>query len=448
MPAPLAPARLAAFQILQKIAAKKGNSDTLLHGDALKTLSPLDRNLCTAFVLGTLRWQLALDGVIRRHLSQPGMALAEPVSLALRLGAFQIYFMDRIPIHAVIFESVEWVKNSDNPHAAGMVNAILRKIAAAAKTTHLSAETAYSEWMVRRWKKSYGSGAVRKICLVGQQEPPATLRLISSEAEAELLTAGIQLEPGALLAKARNVISGNASATNTVREGRAQFQDEGSQLVAELLGRGNRILDCCAAPGGKTTILLEKNPQARIVACDASAVRLKAMQQRLDRPEWRERIEYRVADASQPSDIGQFDRILCDVPCSGTGTLSRNPEIRHRIGQDELTRHANRQRGILSAALEKLAPGGRLLYATCSLEPEENEDVVQAVLEEKSRMNNEFILADLQAEFQTLMQQETVQGAAASAHFGTTAFRNGFLRTLPGVHPCDGFFAALIQRKD
>jgi 16S rRNA (cytosine967-C5)-methyltransferase len=332
-----------------------------------------------------------------------------------------------------------------------MVNAILRKIAASAKTVHVAEEAAYSEWMLRRWKKNYGSGAVRKICAAGQQEPPATLRLVESEAEAELLAAGIELAPGVLLTKARNVIAGDAASTGAVREGRAQFQDEGSQLVAELLGAGERIagariLDCCAAPGGKTAILLEKNPKSKIFACDASAVRLKAMQQRLDRPQLRDRIEYLVADASQLPEIGHFDRILCDVPCSGTGTLSRNPEIRHRIGQEELARHAQRQRGILSSALEKLAPGGRLLYATCSLEPEENEDVVQAVLEEKTRQRKEFVLADLHAEFQLLQQQGTVQGAAA-IHFEATAFRNGFLRTLPGVHACDGFFAALIERK-
>lgn len=446
MTATLAPARSTAFQILQKIAADKGNSDALLHSEALQALSQLDRNLCTALVLGTLRWQIALDGVIRKHLSQPNVALADAVALALRLGAFQLLFMDRIPVHAVIFESVEWVKHSDNPRASGMVNAVLRKIAAQAKATAISSESAAPDWLVQRWRRNYGSTAVKKICTASQQEPTASIRLAHPDAEQELISEGVRLEPGALLAQARSVVAGDAFSTRAVLEGRAQFQDEGSQLVAELLGRGEKILDCCAAPGGKTAILLERNPEARIVACDVSAARLKLMQQRLERLEWRDRIEYRVADAAQTSEFGGFDRILCDVPCSGTGTLARNPEIRHRLRPEEISRQANRQRGILASALQKLAPGGRLLYATCSLEPEENEEVVRGVLKEKHSARDEFAMIDLHTEFQGLMQQGVFQGASVE-HFLATAFRSGFLRTLPGVHPCDGFFAALIERK-
>ena len=153
------------------------------------------------------------------------------------------------------------------------------------------------------------------------------------------------------------------------------FRMKAPQLVAELLGvgqnSGQRILDSCAAPGGKTAILLSNNAQASVVACDISAVRLKAMRQRLARPEWRERIEFHVADASRLPEMGLFDRILCDAPCSGTGTLARNPEIRHRLQPEDLQRQAARQRSILASLLRRLAPGGRLLYATCSLEPEE-----------------------------------------------------------------------------
>ena len=170
-----------------------------------------------------------------------------------------------------------------------------------------------------------------------------------------------------------------------MREGRVRLQDEGSQLVAEIAGQGNRgatiaILDCCAAPGGKTLILAERNPAARIVACEASAERLAQMQKRLEG--FDDRIECRLADATTLKEESSFNVVLADVPCSGTGTLGRNPEIRHRLKMEDLPRQAERQRAILTAALRAVRVGGRVIYSTCSLEPEENEQVVAAVLAE------------------------------------------------------------------
>lgn len=445
MTANIAPARRAAFQILQKIHSGKGNSDTLLHGAWMQPLSQLDKNLCTALVLGTLRWQSILDALIRQRLSEPSIPLPTPVNLALRLGAFQLLCMDRIPVHAAIFESVEWVKQSENPRAAGLVNAVLRKLAATPKPITMPSEQAYPEWMVQRWKKNYGDDAAQKICSAGQQEQPASLRIFDPSAINELIADGVELDPGAFLSQARIVRSGDASSTRALRNGSAQFQDEGSQLVAELLGHGQRILDCCAAPGGKTAILLENNPQAKLVVCDASSERLKTMRQRLARSEWRERIEFHVADAEHLPEVGHFDRILCDVPCSGTGTLARNPEIRHRLQPQDISRHVLRQRGIITEMLRRLAVGGRLLYATCSLEPEENEDIVRTCLESTMSTQPTYALLDLQAEFQDRMRQGVIKGASAE-HFLATGFHAGYLRTLPGIHPCDGFFAALIER--
>ncbi|HEX4022596.1 MAG TPA: transcription antitermination factor NusB [Acidobacteriaceae bacterium] len=445
MTANIAPARHAAFHILQKIHAGKENSDTLLHSAWMQPLSQLDKNLCTALVLGTLRWQTILDAMIRQRLSEPSIQLPNPVSLALRLGAFQLLFMDRIPAHAAIFESVEWVKQSENPRAAGLVNAVLRKLATTSKPIEISEEQAYPEWIVQRWRKNYGDNTAQKICFAGLQEPAVSLRVFDPSVVDELIADGVQLNPGAFLSQARIVVSGDASASRAVRDGHAQFQDEGSQLIAELLGQGKQILDCCAAPGGKTAILLENNPQAKLIACDVSPARLKAMRQRLARPEWQQRIEFHVADAEHLPEIGYFDRILCDVPCSGTGTLARNPEIRHRLQPQDISRHAMRQRGILTATLRRLVVGGRLLYATCSLEPEENEDIVRACLETNGRSHATYALVDLQAECEDRMRQGVIAGASAE-YLLATGFRAGYLRTLPGTHPGDGFFAALIER--
>ena len=212
-----------------------------------------------------------------------------------------------------------------------------------------------------------------------------SLRLTASYIETELTHAGITLDRGALLTAARTVVSGDITATEAFRETRVRIQDEGSQLVAEITAfaspgnaRTERFLDTCAAPGGKTLILAERNPLARIVACEANPKRLESLRERL--APFAARIDCRLADATSLSFESEFDVVLADVPCSGTGTLSRNPEIRHRLRPEDLPRQADRQRAILRSALRAVRPDGRVVYSTCSLEPEENEQVVAAVV--------------------------------------------------------------------
>jgi len=433
----IAPARQAAFAALRAVAQEQGNSDSLLYSPAVDRLSAVDRNLCTALVLGTLRWQRVLDAECRRFLSRPDLELSEDALLALRVGTFQLLFLDRIPPHAAIFEAVEWAKQSAAGRQAGLINAVLRKVAVLPKGGEYAAESAYPEWMVKRWRSNYGAKVCRKICEEGQREPRTALRLLAPDTEDALAATGVVMKPGEFLARARYT-----EAKLSADFAAAQFQDEGSQLVAELLGTGLRILDCCAAPGGKTAALLANNPQAHVLVCDIQPKRLAAMERRLGTPDGR--LEYRVADAARLANIGPFDRILCDVPCTGTGTLARNPEIRHRLQPRELARQAERQRAILAAALRLLAPGSRVLYSTCSLEPEENKQVVEACLEEVSARN--FRLLDLREEFDRLAERGIVQGEAVS-ELRATGFRGPYLRTIPGLHPCDGFFAAMIERR-
>ena len=446
--ASIAPARRAAFDILRKVGRGRGNSDALLHSLQVDLLSAQDRNLCTTLVLGTLRWQLVLDAECRRFLARPDLTLPEDALLALRVGAYQLLFLDRIPTHAALFESVEWCKHSEGARQSGLVNAVLRKVAALPKTRAFDAEKAFPQWMVARWKKFYGADACRKICEEGQSEPETALRLLDDQAEEALQAQGATLQPGAFLSRARRIVQGEAKGVKESLEAasHAQLQDEGSQLVAELLGCGMRILDACAAPGGKTAVLLQNNPDAEILACDLHPARLETMRRRLSSTLNLDHVELRVADAAKLTGVGPFDRILCDVPCTGTGTLARNPEIRHRLQPEELSRQAERQREILSAGLRLLAPGGRLLYSTCSLEPEENAAVVEACVVISGNRNDQWKKVDLRDEFDRLQQKQIVIGGSVEA-LRETGFRDGYLRTLPGVHPCDGFFAALIERQ-
>ena len=412
----IAPARAAAFHILSRVAASAAHSDDLLHSLAVNALSPEDRNLTTALVLGVLRWQLHLDALLRPMLQRPDAELHPAALLALRLGLFQLLFLDRVPAHAALNESVELARANGAAHAAGMVNAVLRRVsreqASAVPRKPLAvamtpAEQAHPEWLLSRWRAHFGGATTRRIADYDQAEPTGHALFAPEHDMPEI--------------------------------------DDGSRLVAELaavaVAEPKRILDCCAAPGGKTAVLAVRHPHAEIVASDVSDKRLSAMRRRMDRDEATARVRTVAADLTQPLTdavfTAGFDLILCDAPCSGTGTLAHNPEIRHRLRPSDLPRQAERQRAILSGALGLLAPGGRLVYSTCSLEPEENEGVVDAVLAQQPGVRAIAIgpllsgIASLRAE-----SRDSIASAAAGEA----------LRTLPGVHACDGFYAAVLER--
>ncbi len=487
---PVSAARHAAFRILLEIERGHAHSDDLLRAPTVSALSPADRNLTTTLVLGVLRWQLDLDRRLQQHLKRPNAKLDPEILIALRLGAFQLLQLDRIPARAAIDQSVELTKQSGHRFASGMVNAVLRKLSGTAAGQQeqksalqrsgtakkaregpqdaspernspqankslgepqpnalrpvggavdtLSEIAAHPAWMVERWTHFFGDQATCDLCLHGQTQPALAIRLVDPAAEDELQQANIDLAPGELLTSARIVLSGDVTATDAFRQGRVRIQDEGSQLIAEIAGRGSAILDCCAAPGGKTLVLAERNPEAHIVACEASPSRFEALRHRL--APLAARVECRLADATQISDAEAYDLVLADVPCSGTGTLGRNPEIRHRLRPEDIARQAGRQRAILAAALRAARPGGRVLYSTCSLEPEENEQVIAAVLNQQPAR-----IVPLNHRVQEMLAKETLvaQSVEKLQHCITP---EGFLRLVPGTFHTDGFFVALLER--
>ena len=446
--AQISPSRKAAFQILLAVERGQSHSDDLLRGKAVSALSAPDRNLATALVLGVLRWQIQLDHQIRPLLSRPNAKLDTEILIALRLGTFQLLHMDRIPARAAIDESVELAKQAGHSFASGMVNAVLRKLDKAPRF-HFLEETAaglalahaHPSWMVERWINFYGLDATQSICRHGQCQPALTVRLATPAIEAELCAAGIALEAGELLTAARTVVSGDVT---TFLDGRVRLQDEGSQLVAEIasanLGQKVKtILDCCAAPGGKTLILAERNPEARIVAMESSAPRLEHLKKRM--AHLATSIECRLADATALTEDSAFDLALADVPCSGTGTLGRNPEIRHRLRPEDLTRHSERQRAILTAALRAVRPGGLVVYSTCSLEPEENEQVVATVLAAIKIAR----LVSLKARIEALLGEGILTPNGAE-RLRACLTPEGALRLLPGAFHTDGFYIALLER--
>ena len=451
--AEISAARRVAHVLLLTVDRGEAHSDDLLREDkSMGKMSAMDRHLTTALVLGVLRWQIQLDQWIRRLLAKPNAKLDAAVVVALRMGAFQLMHLDRVPAHAAIDESVELTKRSGFRSAAGLVNAVLRKIAqeriaSVAGFGHDfsgAAVAAHPTWMVERWRRFFGEDRACDLCVYDQSPPPPVIRLTAPEVERELAEAGVTVGPGRLLSAARVVIAGDVAATALFREGRVRIQDEGSQLVAEIAAsaipaEAGNILDCCAAPGGKTLILAERNPSARMVACEASRARLKQLRDRLGG--LGERVECRLADATALDIDSGFDMVLADVPCSGTGTLSRNPEIRHRLRAEDLSRQAERQRAILCSALRAAGVGGRIVYSTCSLEPEENEDVIGAVVAQSENVRVIPMGSTLDA-----LSDRGVLTADGAERLRECLTAEGFVRLLPGALGTDGFFIAMMEK--
>jgi len=442
---PISPARSAAFDILLRAEEQDAYASDLLYSSRRTELSLADRALATELVMGSLRWRSVLDRAIAQLSSQPLAKLDPEVLTAVRMAAYQLGWLERVPARAAIHESVELVKRARKRSAAPFANAILRKLPevlsdgrqemqrlqSAHSAETLAAHSAHPQWLVERWVSQFGLDTARAICLYDQAVPPTAVRLRSPGVEDELRREGIELAPGGLLASARRIGSGDITGTKAFADSHVFIQDEGSQLVAELIGNGTRILDCCAAPGGKTLAIADRNPGAEIIAVELHEHRAERLRQRLAAS----KVTVITGDISDLPVRGEFDRVLADVPCSGTGTLARHPEIKWRLQAQDLADLAARQSAILSSSMRCVQKGGRLIYSTCSLEREEDE----AVLERALSANPEFRLLHARAELQWLRDK-------GELHEIDSLLSGPYVRTLPGSHPCDGFFIAILER--
>ena len=447
---PISPARTAAFDILLRVERENSYASELLHSSRRAQLSAADHALATELVMGVLRWRSLLDSQISGISSQPIAKLDQEIRIALQLAAYQLGWLDRVPGRAAIHESVELVKRARKRSAVPFANAVLRKLAAAiapdssaeahaeaiAATNSLedlAAKSAHPGWIVERWMKQFGLGVARSICAYDQKVPRTTIRLRDRNAAADLEKEGIELADGDFLASARRVLSGDVTSTQVFAANRIAIQDEASQLVAALVGKGKRILDGCAAPGGKTWSLADRNPEAAIVAVELHSHRAELLRKRIVAAN----VKVITGDLQELAIAEPFDRVLLDVPCSGTGTLARNPEIKWKLSRQDLRDLAARQVALLSAAMKQVASGGRLIYSTCSLEREEDESIVDQALAE----NAGFHIVDCSSELERL-RAEGEWIAPESAPF----VRGAYLRTIPGVQHCDGFFAAIVGK--
>jgi len=442
---PISPARIAAFDILLRIEREDAFSSELLHSGRYKDLSRADHALTTELVMGVLRWRSWLDKGIAASSSQPLHKLDLEVLTSLRLAAYQISSLDRVPHRAAVHDSVELVKRARKTSAAPFVNAVLRKLSrnptkrdlldhirSASAAAELADASAHPLWLIERWIAQYGLDITRRVCEYNQHVPETAIRLTDAGVENELKSEGIELASGRLLASARRVLSSDITSTRAFRRGAVAIQDEASQLVAFLAGYGSHILDCCAAPGGKTRVLAERNPAASITAVESHSHRARLLKKLVPAAN----VEVITADIRELRSEPRFDCVLADVPCCGTGTLARNPEIKWRLSPSDLPDLQQRQLAILQSAMKLVRPGGRLVYSTCSLEHDENSDVIEQVLSS----NPSFRLLDCKSELERLRRQ----GELVWQNLGSLT-SNKFLRTLPGLQPCDGFFACFAE---
>ena len=405
-----------------------------------------DRALCNELTLGVLRWQLWLDRVLEHYAGRSAASLDAPVRRALRLGLYQLRFLTRVPASAAVNESVNLAYAARVGSAAGFINAVLRRATrepeydpAAAivdEVERIAVETSHPAWLIARWTEALGADDAKAFAHANNRTPPVGFRVNPLRAEVADVIVGLRetggrveasrIAPGAW--RARGSLNG-AALRQLATTGLVYLQDEASQLVAHVLDAqaGERVLDVCAAPGSKTThIAALMGDVARIiVAGDRHEHRLRTVDESA-RVQGLQGIHTLALDAERPLPVaaGAFERVLVDAPCTGTGTLRHNPELRWRITAPDIAELAARQRSILDNAAHAVGAGGRLVYSTCSVEREENEDVVAWFLERHGGWK---------------------QVAAAPASDALME-PSGAARTWPHRDDVDGFFVAALER--
>jgi 16S rRNA (cytosine967-C5)-methyltransferase len=444
--------RILALRVLERVQRAGAYADLLLHAALGRSaLSAADRAFATELVYGTLRWRGRIDFLLGHVLDRDLEKLEPLVATALRLGAYQILFTGGVPAEAAVDESVRCVRVAGAERATGLVNAVLRRLArehgAIALPAlegdplgHLTHALSLPAWLAARWLAELGAEQAAALARASNQVPPLVVRVNRLRGDVDALLDDVRERfPNAARCRhaAFGVVlgrRGNPAIDPGFLAGHFTVQDEASQLVVALLDPrpGERVLDACAAPGGKATAMAERlGDRGEVLALDRHARRL-ALVDRHARRLGLACIRTRERDAAraflEPGEAGAFDRVLVDAPCSGLGTLRRNPDARWRVGPSDPEQLAGTQRAILRNAAAALRPGGVLVYSTCTPMREENEGVVESFLAEAP----DFALAPPDR---------------APAEVAALVGRDGYLRCWPHVHDSDGFFAARLLRR-
>jgi len=449
----VSPARIAAFKALSAVARESADLPSALAHSRDRLHDDRDRALTATIVTGTLRWQRTLDHLIAHVANRPLSKLDAAVVVIARLSVFQILHLDRVPASAVVDDAVNLTRTAKLPSAAGFVNALLRStlrqrhrlplperpatIDARREDAlgYLGITLSHPDWLAARWLDRWGFEQTERWMQFNNRPAPLTLRANRLRASREMVqraldTEDVITEPTRYAPDGLVVTSGNP--LRRPGDGTFLVQDEASQLVALTLNAqpGERILDLCASPGGKTVaIAASMNDSGLLVASDVRPKRVALMRDTI-----RLSGATHVSLVQVPMERGLpfapvFDRVIVDAPCSGLGTLRRDPDIKWRRNEDELAVLAATQIDLLTRAASIVRPGGRIVYATCSSEPEENDEVVRAFL----ARHPEWHVIDLRPE--------------APAGLREVLDEHGTLRTLPFAHGLEAFYAVAIESR-
>jgi 16S rRNA (cytosine967-C5)-methyltransferase len=393
-------ARQRAFDVLVSLDDHAGDLPSLMAGARKQLSDPRDQSLLTELVAGTVRMRAALDYQLSLRLRRPPSTLDPAVLTSLRLGAFQLIYLSRTPPSAVVNDAVAITKRAAVTSAAALVNAVLRRLArertsltwpAGDGADALAVRYSHPAWLVDRWLSRYGPDATKEWLAFNNQVPRLCLAVnrwkgTRDQLARRLAAEGVDTTPAARAVNGLIVERGAVFASASYREGWFVVQDEASQLIGGLggsLATRSRVLDLCAAPGGKTLALSWRaGSSARVVACDVRPRRVRLLRATIARLGLGNVSIVQVGAAgSVPFRAGAFDVVLVDAPCSGLGTLRRDPDIRWRRAEGDLARFADAQVSLLERTADVVAPRGTLVYATCSSEPDENEQVVHRFLD-------------------------------------------------------------------
>ena len=452
-PTPINDPRAAALMVLDRLDSGATTLDSVLDDCAplIAGMPRRDRALFNQLVYGVLRWRLYLDAVIDTYASRPLKKIALRVMNILRLGLLQIRFLDRIPASAAVNTAVDLARIGNTAKASGFVNAVLRQALRAPErfrlpdaekepVSHLSIATSVPRWLASRWIDRMGFDQASQLCDAVNTIPPISLRcnllknslpelMAALAADAEGVTAMAAVAGGINLNRPSRAIADMPAFC----EGRFAVQDGAAQLVSLMLAPrpGDTVLDACAGLGGKTTHLAQiMENRGRIIALDRVAAKLTRLQQEARRLGVAV-IDTQTVDLERPLDRRQFadfDRILLDAPCTGLGVLRRNPDAKWSTLKEDVDRCARRQLRLLDHLAPLVKPGGVMVFSVCSMEPEENEQVVAHFLKKHPNF--------------AITGRQSIEEKSVRAHVKA----DDFLRTAPHIHQLDGFFAARLHR--
>jgi 16S rRNA (cytosine967-C5)-methyltransferase len=444
-------ARKKALEVLTRWEKRGSTMDPLFDAIVMEDtrFTDLDKAFTREICYGVLRWKGRLDWILSTYSRIKPSRMERAILAILRMGAYQILFMDRVPAAAAVDESVKLAKGLRKKEAAAFVNGILRSISESRKEVaypdaqtqpieYIAAFHSQPAWLVSRWVEQMGREETVALCEANNQFPPLTVRVNTlkgsrDEVMKRLHDEGIAASPTPFSPVGLCIKDPPSLATwRPLQQGWVQVQDEAAQLVSYILDPkpGQRILDLCAAPGGKTTHLAElMQNQGEIIAVDVSKAKLVIIKENCQRLGI-SIVKPVALDATRllPFPSGSFDGCLVDAPCSGLGTLRRHPEGKWRIKEQDIPRLQEMQEQILRQAAPLIKEGGCLVYSTCTLTAEENEKVIEAFLGEHPEYHLENAAAFLPQGCEELADDK------------------GYLRTFPHRHNMDGFFAARIRR--